>query len=68
MDPSPDVQRVKEMAEQLLAAGTKVIAVSLFTPRCLDLLPDNVWKIAAWQYDELALRALIKWIRERMRA
>ncbi len=68
MDPSPDVQRVKEMAERLLAAGTKVNAVSLFTPRCLDLLPDNVWKIAAWQYDELALRALIQWIREHVSA
>ena len=40
--------------------GTELVAVSMWTPKALDLLPGSVWKIAAWQYDELALQSLLR--------
>ncbi|MBQ9264103.1 MAG: beta-N-acetylhexosaminidase [Clostridia bacterium] len=55
----PDAHITIDAARKLAESGAKVIAVSLYTPRCLDFLPDNVWKIAAWQYDQLAVDALI---------
>ena len=52
-----------EAARRLVAAGAKVIAVSLYTPRCLDDMPGGVWKICAWQYERLALDALIAFLK-----
>ena len=59
----PDTPRVTEAARKLAQAGTRIIAVSLYTPRCLDFLPDSVWKIAAWQYDRLAVDAVLALLR-----
>ena len=59
----PDTPKAAETARKLADRGTRVIAVSLYTPRCLDLLPDSVWKIAAWQYDPLAVDAVIRLLR-----
>ena len=61
----PDMARTMEAAQRMAAANVQLVAVSLFTSRYLDALPDTVWKIAAWQYDELALAALTHWLRER---
>ncbi|MBR1586044.1 MAG: beta-N-acetylhexosaminidase [Clostridia bacterium] len=54
-----DTPQAIDAAKRLAAQGAKVVAVSLYTPRCLDFLPDSVWKIAAWQYDPLAVDAVI---------
>ena len=55
----PLAEQTISAARRMAEAGTKLIAVSLFTPTCLNGLPDSVWKICCWQYDELAVRALI---------
>ncbi len=55
----PDADKTLHAARRMAEAGARVVAVSLYTPRCLDFLPDTVWKIAAWQYDQLAVDALI---------
>ena len=53
-----DLPAFTDTVSRLAASGKPVIAVSLTTPRCLDFLPDTVWKVAGWQYDELSLDAL----------
>ena len=55
----PDAEKTLNAARRMAEAGTRLIAVSMYTPRCLDFLPDTVWKIAAWQYDQLAVDAFI---------
>ena len=50
-------------AKALAEKGLPVIAVSLSTARLLDGLPDTVWKAAGWQYDQLAIEALWKFLR-----
>lgn len=57
----PDAGETVRAACQLAERGTKLTAVSLHTPTCLRDLPDSVWKIGAWQYDELSIRALARW-------
>ena len=57
----PDAGETVRAAYQLAERGTKLTAVSLHTPTCLRDLPDSVWKIGAWQYDELSIRALARW-------
>ena len=52
-----------DAANRLVAAGAQVIAVSLYTPRCLDDMPAGVWKVCAWQYERLALDALIGFLK-----
>lgn len=60
----PHLDAVLEKARALDQMGKRVIAVSMATPRCLDFLPDTVWKIGAWQYDELAVQALVKLLKK----
>ena len=55
----PETNITVDGAKRLLDKGTQLIAVSLFTPSFLDPLPDSVWKIAAWQYDDLSIAALV---------
>ncbi len=58
----PEQQATLDAAHRMAESGTKLIAVSMYTPRCLDFLPDSVFKICIWQYDELAIQAFIrKW-------
>ncbi|MBQ8082239.1 MAG: beta-N-acetylhexosaminidase [Clostridia bacterium] len=56
----PEAQKTVDMALALIKQGVPLIAVSLYTPTCLRDLPDTVWKLDAWQYDELAVGALAK--------
>lgn len=56
--PHPEADCMIHRAAAMAEKGTKVIAVSLYTGEILDRLPDTVWKIHAWQYDELALTAV----------
>ncbi|MBR3741915.1 MAG: beta-N-acetylhexosaminidase [Clostridia bacterium] len=49
---------VVEQAKALTDKGLPVIAVSLSTARLLDALPDTVWKVAGWQYNQLSIDAL----------
>ena len=65
LDGRPDEQQYTDAVLKMSEQGSKIIAVSMFTPRCLDALPDSAWKIGAWQYDELALNSLIRWFRKR---
>ena len=55
---SDELPAFTRTVSRLAASCKPVIAVSLTTPRCLDFLPDTVWKVAGWQYDELSLDAL----------
>ena len=55
-----DLPRVQEAALRLLEQGLPLIAVGLYTPACLAPLPDTAWKITAWQYDRLAVDAVIR--------
>ncbi len=45
-------------AGALADRGLPVIAVSLSTVRPLNDLPDDVWKVAGWQYNQLSIDAL----------
>ncbi len=45
-------------AGALADRGLPVIAVSLSTVRPLNDLPDTVWKVAGWQYNQLSIDAL----------
>ena len=58
LSPQPDLPRVMEQVRTLAASGAQVIAAAMATPYCLDELPDNVWKTAVYQYDELGLARL----------
>lgn len=58
LGPHPDLTAVQKNICQAVELGVPTAAVSLYTPRCLDALPDGVWKVCAWQYDALALDAL----------
>ena len=49
---------VVEQAKALADKGMPVVAVSLSTARLLDALPDTVWKVAGWQYNQLSIEAL----------
>ncbi len=57
----PDAPKVIEAVGRLAETGAQVTAIALYTPRMLDTLPDTVWKICAWQYDELAVNALVRY-------
>ena len=52
-----------EQAKALANKGLPVVAVSLTAPRLLDGLPDTVWKVAGWQYSQLSLEALWRFMR-----
>ena len=52
-----------EQAKALAKKGLPVVAVSLTAPRLLDGLPDTVWKVAGWQYSQLSLEALWRFMR-----
>ena len=56
----PDAEKTLACARRMAKNGVKLVAVSLWTPRMLSDLPDSVWKIAAWQYDDLAVGSLIR--------
>ena len=49
---------ITQEAKALSEKGLPVIAVSLSTTRLLDALPDTVWKVAGWQYNQLSIDAL----------
>ena len=52
------------LAEQLNAAGVRTIAVSMHTAKTLDFMPDSAWKICCWQYNDLALDALVNLLKQ----
>lgn len=58
LSPQHDLPRVMKQVRTLAASGAQVIAAAMATPYCLDELPDNVWKTAVYQYDELGLARL----------
>ncbi len=60
---SDHTEALLEAARRLDRAGADVIAVSMHTPRRLEFLPASVWKVCAWQHDELAVNALAQRLR-----
>ena len=58
-----DLPALTETVCRLAAQGKPTVAVSLATPRCLDFLPDTVWKVAGWQYDALSVQALMDFMK-----
>ena len=60
----PEAYKTIEAVAKAAEKGTKVIAVSLFTPFVLRGIPDTAWKIGAWQYDELAVRAVADYLKQ----
>ena len=60
----PDLPALIDAAHRLDAAGTKVIAVAMNTPRCLNGLPDTVWQVSAWQYDAFSTDAVIRMLKK----
>ena len=60
LSPHEDMDRIVRAADTLAERGLPVIAVSLSTPRCLDALPNIMWKAAAWEYDDLSVNTLLE--------
>ena len=58
LGPHPDLAQLQQTVRRAAELGVPTVAVSLYTPRSLQDLPDTVWKICAWQYDALSLGAL----------
>ncbi len=56
----PNAASTVQAAIRLAGDGVPVTAVSLFTPTSLLPFPDSVWKLIAWQYDALAIQALVQ--------
>ncbi len=56
----PDNEKAVQAACRLAEAGAQVIAVGMSAPQCMKGLPDSAWQIMAWQYDTLALDAVMK--------
>ena len=50
-----DLRRIRQWA----AEGKRVVTVALDVPAVLDECPDTVWKISGWQYQPLAVDAVI---------
>ena len=59
----PNLQKAIDAACALAAAGTQVIAVDMNVPLYLEGLPDTVWQVEAWQYDQFCLDLLIEKLR-----
>ena len=58
LSPHPGLPRLLAFAQSLIRRNLPLIAVSLTLPECLNVLPDSVWKIQAWEYDELSVSCL----------
>ncbi len=55
----PDNDKAIQAARRLAEAGVQAIAVNMNVPLYAEGLPESVWQIAAWQYDEIALNAVM---------
>ncbi|MBR5111446.1 MAG: glycoside hydrolase family 3 [Clostridia bacterium] len=60
----PDNDQALASACRLSAQGIQTIAVNMNVPFCAQGLPDTVWQISAWQYDQLALNAVLDVLRK----
>jgi hypothetical protein len=52
-------------ASRLASLGTQTILVGLDTAFVLESAPPNTWHIAAWQYQTLALDAVLRMLKQR---
>ena len=55
----PDNDRALQAANRLTMAGVQVVAVVMNVPLYRQGLHDAAWRIEAWQYDGLAVNAVI---------
>ena len=55
----PNNDKGIQAARRLAEAGVQVIAVNMNVPLYAEGLPESIWQIAAWQYDEIALKAVV---------
>ena len=60
----PDNGKAVQAACRLAGEGIQTIAVNMNVPLYAEGLPETVWHIAAWQYDELALSTVIELIKK----
>ena len=56
----PDNEKALTAARRLTEQGIQTIAINMNVPLCAEGLPDAAWQIAAWQYDRLAVDAVMK--------
>ncbi len=59
----PEQEQALRAANRMAEAGVKVIAVCMNTPIWLRGLSDRIWQVEAWQYDRLAVDAVIDFLR-----
>ncbi len=59
----PDNGKAVQAACRLAGDGIQTVAVNMSVPLYAEGLPETVWQIAAWQYDELALNAVLELIK-----
>ena len=55
----PENYQAIAAARRLAEQGVETIAVNMNVPACADGLPETVWQIDAWQYDQIALNVVI---------
>lgn len=55
-----ELERDLALAGRLADAGAEVICVALDTPAILEKLNDKIWRISAWQYQKIALDAVLR--------
>ena len=61
----PDNDQAIQAARRLADAGVQVIAIDMNVPLYGQGLPAAAWRIDAWQYDELALNAVIELLKQK---
>ncbi len=55
----PELSEDQREAARLAEAGVQVICAALDVPPVLEGAPEKAWHIQAWQYQEIALRAVL---------
>ncbi|MCR4884545.1 MAG: beta-N-acetylhexosaminidase [Clostridiales bacterium] len=55
-----DLANVLDALSLLLEKGCRVIAVAMSAPQPLSSVSDACWHVCTWQYDAMAIRALIR--------
>ncbi|MBR3016104.1 MAG: glycoside hydrolase family 3 [Clostridia bacterium] len=60
----PDNEYAIAAIRCLSEQNIQTIAVNMNVPFCSEGLPKTVWQIGAWQYDQLALNAVIDFLRK----
>ena len=63
----PENNQAIAAARRLAEQGAQTVAVNMNVPVCAEGLPETVWQIGAWQYDQIALNAVLDYFRSSRR-